>query len=1381
MNKKSIRLIATLMAIVMVMGVLTVVPLSASAYSSSDANAPGTGTVLPADAEVYDGVPSTSLAGSGTEEDPYLIANAKDFVYFRDVLLPTLTSTFTITTTCGGSAASSYTKTITDVDGAIVSEETIATKAWGAKSFASVCYTGESVDTPTYYKLTGNIYLNDADYGPKKGYLAAPHANTTTTTNTMVIDYNEQGELYIVNSEKNADMASGAYTSSVKNADGTTTTYTGALGSISILETHDFNGVLDGNGYTIYNVQDYVTTHESRYSGIFRVVNGTIKNLNIDGLRMHSSWNDQERHRMGGLACYLNGTVENVHIKNAYMKSNSIVGAIAADMNAGAQIINCSVEGSFQNRNTANSSGTYGGLVGAAHGSDSATTIIRDCVSDVNMEGFGSKPHGGIVGSMGGNNVVISNCVNYGNFNMAAIYSGSALAGTNVNAGGIAGQVSSGGSGTVIKDCTNYGNIKATNAAGGILGAVDNASTVTFAMEGCTNYGEITCDGIAGGLVGTANASSKFLTMTNCVNQANVTSKASYAGGLVGKIGINGYGYGNGEPVFYNCASHGNITAATSHAAFIVGYVATNNNNTIPNAINFVATGTVQAPTYVAAIAGEIVHTTNRAKGTSTIRLENVWIDGTLNATADEGIAAIYCANTNTVTFSPSSDKYSAAHNIYVVSQNGFFNLTDKNGSAVTVLAYGYKDGDGVDTADKAAVTAGAVKYAIETYNNGTESVTGVPPTFDVAILSNGTLKDSLNTMATSKGYTPWIQGKTSPILLTNLGFSGATMTLGGNMTLNMKLAADKLAELDVLHVTFIDINTHSGVQATLDEAGEYYVVSYDKSAADMAKSSNMCMFVTLTNGTTYRCTNVLNYSPADYLLNLYNDYTVEKKNEEKADSVVALVTNMLAYGAEAEAKRDGVALDETETAKKAISESVSLGFTFPYTDEHLTGVMTGENNEQINAIANTGASLTGGISITFTMKNTAYTTLTVEDKTYTVNGGVITFENILPANITKNFTLTFSGDDVEDVTAQFCVGDFLETRRTGNEKALAEATIRYMMAVQNYAQNLPPVMPELRTYTVTFVDTDGTVLGTDVVAHAGAASVPGTPIIEGMRMYWDKDFSYVTENMTVTTQYVAESTMNVLQWNMSEAPNEALFEQVNETDIILYTGTVDPTKNVTLPEGWEVKSSSTTVNKVGYWQAVIYNTAYYTYDKTAGAFYKSPPPGFIDNGAAYAIQLTENSTGKQFVMTVMCTYDKGYSNDVERMKLVMSETMKALVAKYSNAAGIVISFQAQASNGAVNTGLHESGFYNNLDNTAFIEGYDLVSHYEAATLKDQSGLDRDVATYLLTYAKEGHEAIINSAETITAVSGVSLYDGIRSNITFDKADEAVSQVEESN
>ena len=73
--------------------------------------------------------------------------------------------------------------------------------------------------------------------------------------------------------------------------------------------------------------------------------------------------------------------------------------------------------------------------------------------------------------------------------------------------------------------------------------------------------------------------------------------------------------------------------------------------------------------------------------------------------------------------------------------------------------------------------------------------------------------------------------------------------------------------------------------------------------------------------------------------------------------------------------------------------------------------------------------------------------------------------------------------------------------------------------AVNIYAQY------EILTYTVTFLDMDGTVLDVQTVDHGSAAVAPETPVHVGLVFAgWDADISCVTSDMTVTAVYEVQT-----------------------------------------------------------------------------------------------------------------------------------------------------------------------------------------------------------------------------------------------------------------
>ena len=82
----------------------------------------------------------------------------------------------------------------------------------------------------------------------------------------------------------------------------------------------------------------------------------------------------------------------------------------------------------------------------------------------------------------------------------------------------------------------------------------------------------------------------------------------------------------------------------------------------------------------------------------------------------------------------------------------------------------------------------------------------------------------------------------------------------------------------------------------------------------------------------------------------------------------------------------------------------------------------------------------------------------------------------------------------------------------------------------------------EIIYYTVTFVDWDGTVLKTQTVEKGTSATAPNNPTRNGYKFTgWDKTFNNVTSDLTVTAQYILDTTIE------PEEPEE---------DIIEWTGT---------------------------------------------------------------------------------------------------------------------------------------------------------------------------------------------------------------------------------
>ena len=90
-------------------------------------------------------------------------------------------------------------------------------------------------------------------------------------------------------------------------------------------------------------------------------------------------------------------------------------------------------------------------------------------------------------------------------------------------------------------------------------------------------------------------------------------------------------------------------------------------------------------------------------------------------------------------------------------------------------------------------------------------------------------------------------------------------------------------------------------------------------------------------------------------------------------------------------------------------------------------------------------------------------------------------------------------------------------------------------------AEDPEGTIPQPATYTVTFVDWDGTVLSTQTVVEGEAASAPADPEREGYTFIgWDTEFTHVYSDLTVTALY-----------EQNETPSEYLKGDVNCDGIV--------------------------------------------------------------------------------------------------------------------------------------------------------------------------------------------------------------------------------------
>ena len=237
----------------------------------------------------------------------------------------------------------------------------------------------------------------------------------------------------------------------------------------------NFVGYFDGNNHTIKNM-NYVNSFEDEYfsGGLFRSVNGVVKNLTITGkYKITTSNNTSQYISVGGLCSSMKGglfeqittdvDIEIIGEKNHHTTLGGIIAE--TDIWASYKIVNCTNNGDIIGGDT------VGGIIGdASDGTE--INVIRKCINNGNL--CGSFDVGGIVGE--------------------SPYS-SAL---------------------IIEQSANCGSITTARSGGGIISEADNGVTI----RNCYNVGDIIYDnryyepssGVIyisiGGLVGSSSAKS---------------------------------------------------------------------------------------------------------------------------------------------------------------------------------------------------------------------------------------------------------------------------------------------------------------------------------------------------------------------------------------------------------------------------------------------------------------------------------------------------------------------------------------------------------------------------------------------------------------------------------------------------------------------------------------------------------------------------------------------------------------------------------------------------------------------------------------------------------------------------------------------------------
>ncbi len=284
-------------------------------------------------------------------------------------------------------------------------------------------------------------------------------------------------------------------------------------------------------------------SNSSIFTGSLNGQDNTIANLYIS----RSSNSDQ-----GFIGYAKNNEIKNIKLSKVNVLGKRNVGGIIAEVHYSStnyKITNCSVTGNIKNNND-----QTGGIVGYINTSNLGNAIeIQQCKFDGNI--LGNSASGGILGNM----------------------TGYEYEPTTIN----------------INNCEARGNINGYSYAGGISGGHYDMTSGT--ISNCTNYMNINMNTrYAGGIVATLESSCKNITISNCINNGNI-SGIGYLGGIEG-----GYTYASSSTI-ENCLNKGLIKGIDYNTSYNGGIISKAEGITIKNCSNV---ADVYGGTYVGGISG---------------------------------------------------------------------------------------------------------------------------------------------------------------------------------------------------------------------------------------------------------------------------------------------------------------------------------------------------------------------------------------------------------------------------------------------------------------------------------------------------------------------------------------------------------------------------------------------------------------------------------------------------------------------------------------------------------------------------------------------------------------------------------------------------------
>ena len=585
--------------------------------------------------------------------------------------------------------------------------------------------------------------------------------------------------------------------------------------------------------------------------------------------------------------------------------------------------------------------------------------------------------------------------------------------------------------GGTISNCFSSVNVYAKGQyTAGIAGHVTTADSM---INDCTYAGSINASSVGSyyQVAGIAARVETGLTVSGCANRANMTAGCSRVGGIVGMMNAGGK-----KLSIQNCANYGNLTTThTENDHGIAGIFAINNTGNI-----------------------EITGCANYGSITGTAKCRAAGIVGGSSAS---GWTIRNCANYGDISGL-------GASGVCVYSNGGTYannyaeGTYSQPGNMASSLLIGWVKSA---TTIQNSVGVGKNLYQKNTdvvteSNNKTYAVGSLNIAEAVAILNTG-----LETPA-------WVAGKTAPELkwiadmnatpAPEIGIDGASLTISGNVTMNLFVKKSTVADAGVTLNTISIVDNDGTAYKVTDDNDNYYVFTISGIHASEF-GTNKIYHVQYTTAdapaTAIDCTATKEYSPLQYAINMYN----ADKDVETVTDLDKLLLSIVNY-ADAAAKST-----DASTAFKAAHTDADFSTlpTFAKIIDEDKGVYTYDELKDDKNLPGIAAELTETIALIFTFDGSdSYEKdnsdmMMIGDTAIEGKLGALSvvFSGLFATDLYNTITLTFKEtyDNGLTVQATTSLVQFLKSYQGTAEETLATATAQYLYAARLFCLNNQP------------------------------------------------------------------------------------------------------------------------------------------------------------------------------------------------------------------------------------------------------------------------------------------------------------------------------------